>query len=430
MHAVRVFTQRHLGQIILRGTKVVAIVYRYHGKLSGVKIAEQTTRFSPSKSFTELLGMRFSFPLLLCVFVAAQHLKADAESQSDPRLRLAKALFRRAREINETTQDSGRDDSKDNENELSESERQRAQEQDTSEDIFVGSGNHEFESQGKSENSDSQGEETSGDGETSSNDAEEEDNSTSGDGDEGDDDADDEMEKSDDEDETEKSDNEEDDSSIERDTSETTEEASTEDTDSSAAGYMESEKASQRSDDTSGSGSGSAELADGIRQDSDESGSAGSGLQQLVQEGSSQDESSGGELATKEDHSSKKSDIVATPSGDSDDGNESGSADVIRKGIESLSRLLKPVASGYDFELYSGNAAKSENGSEAEGESEKGQNDDSQVTHIKQCKRVCEEPMTYDQCAVPRCNLKMGTIKDLCIYLCKHQTPVCRQECE
>ena len=399
-----------------------------------LKTAGQTTRFSPSKFFTELLGMRFSLPLLLCVFVAAQHLKADAESQSDPRLRLAKALFRRAREINETTQDSGRDDSKENENELSEGERQRAEEQDTSEDIFVGSGNHEFESQGKSENSDSQGEETSGDDEeTSRNDAEEEDNSTSGDGDEGDDDADDdETEKSDDddEDEKEKGDNDDDDSSIERDTSETTEEASTEDTDSSASGFMESENASQRSDDTSGSGSGSAELADGIRQDSDQSGSAESGLQQLVQEGSSQDESSGAGVATKKDHTSKKSDIVATPSGNDDDGNESGSADVIRKGIESLSRLLKPVASGYDFELYSGNAAKSENADEAQGESEKGENDDSQVTHIKQCKRVCEEPMTYDQCAVPRCNLKMGTIKDLCIYLCKHQTPVCRQQCE
>lgn len=381
----------------------------------------------------QIKGMRFSLPLLLCVFVAAQHLKADAKSQSDPRLRLAKALFRRAREINETTQDSGRDGSKDNENELSEGERQRAEEQDTSEDIFVGSGNHEFESQGKSENSDSQGEETSGDEETSTNDAEEEDSSTSGDGDEGDDDADDdEREKGDedDEDEKEKGDNDDDDSSIERDTSETTEEASTEDTDSSASGFMESENASQRSDDTSGSGSGSAELADGIRQDSDQSGSAGSGLQQLVQEGSSQDESSGAEVATKKDHTSKKSDIVATPSGDDDDGNESGSADVIRKGIESLSRLLKPVASGYDFELYSGNAAKSENADEAQGESEKGENDDSQITHIKQCKRVCEEPMTYNQCAVPRCNLKMGTIKDLCIYLCKHQTPVCRQQCE
>ena len=399
-----------------------------------LKTAGQTTRFPPSKFFTELLGMRLSLPLLLCVFVAAQHLKADEESQSDPRLRLAKALFRRAREINETTEDSGRDGSKDNENELSEGERQRAEEQDTSEDIFVGSGNHEFESQGKSENSDSQGEETSGDDEeTSRNDAEEEDNSTSGDGDEGDDDADDdEKEKSDDddEDEKEKGDNDDDDSSIERDTSETTEEASTEDTDSSASGFMESENASQRSDDTSGSGSGSAELADGIRQDSDQSGSGGSGLQQLVQEGSSQDESSGAEVATKKDHTSKKSDIVATPSGNDDDGNESGSADVIRKGIESLSRLLKPVASGYDFELYSGNAAKSENADEAQGESEKGENDDSQATHIKQCKRVCEEPMTYDQCAVPRCNLKMGTIKDLCIYLCKHQTPVCRQQCE
>ena len=365
--------------------------------------------------------MRFSLPLLLCVFVAVQQLKADAKSQSDPRARLAKALFRRAREINETTQHSGRDDLKDNQSELSEDEKQQAQEVDTAEDIFVGSGNHAFESQGKSDNSDSQGEETSGDQETSSNDAEEEDSSTSGDGDEGDDDDDDEKEKSDDDD---------DDSSIESDNSETIEEASAEDMDSSASGFMESELASKRSDDTSGSGSGSAELADSLSQESDQSGSAASGLQQLVQEGSSQEEFSGSEVETKEDNSSKKSDILATPSGDSADGNESGSAEVIRKGIESLSRLLTPVASGYDFELYSGNAAKSENGSEAEGETEKGESDDSRVTHIKQCKRVCEEPMTYDQCAVPRCDFKMGTIKDLCIYLCKHQTPVCRQECE
>ena len=148
------------------------------------------------------------------------------------------------------------------------------------------------------------------------------------------------------------------------------------------------------------------------------------------------DEASGVAVQSSENNveetASRKSEI-ATVSGESEDeDDDSGSAEVIKKGIESLSRLLTPVASGYEFELYSGSAAKhdKEQESQAEGESEKGESSDAEEVHVKQCKRVCEDPMTYEQCAVPRCDYKMGTIKDLCIYLCKHQTPVCRQECE
>ncbi|XP_068687927.1 uncharacterized protein [Montipora foliosa] len=356
-------------------------------------------------------GMRLCLPLLLCVIVAAQHLKADAKHRLDLRLRLGKALFRRAREINETAQvnDDKREDS---EGDLTEQERERAQEVDTAEDIFVGSGNHVFESQGKSDASDSKGEETSGDEDIASDDEAEDDrSSTSGDGDEGDEDDDDEKENSDDDD----------DNSIQRN-SETTEEASSEGVDSSGSALMENESASRRSHDTSGSGSGNEDQADSESQESDQSESVESST-----EGSSQDTSSG---SGKDTNVFKKSEIEATSSGESEDDDESGSAEIIRKGIESLSKLLKPVASGYEFELFSGKAPKNDKESEAEGESEKGERNDSEVTHVKQCKRVCEDPMTYNECAVPRCDYKMGTIKDLCIFLCKHQTPVCRQECE
>ena len=354
--------------------------------------------------------MRLSLPFLLCVFVAAQHYNAGADRFTDARYQLGRALLRRAREINET-QSNGDEPLEANENDMSEEERERVQQIDAQEDIFVGSGNHVYESQGKSENSDSRGEEASGDEE-----AEEDSNPTSGDSNEGNED-DDEEEKSDDDDDdgTEKK--------IEKET-ETTEED-----DSSGSGLIENENAARRTVDESGSGSGS-ELQD---DENDQSGSGESTIEELEPASGSQDEASGAEQETKEEVASKKSDIKEVPSGDSEDkAEDSGSAEVIRKGIESLSRLLTPIASGYDFELYSGNAPKNdkEKETEAEGESEKGYDDEKEEVHVKKCKRVCGDPMSYEQCAVPRCDYKMGTIKDLCIYLCKHQTPVCTQECE
>lgn len=355
--------------------------------------------------------MRLSLPFLLCVFVAALHFNADAERFSDARYQLGKALLRRAREINATGQSNG-DELEDNESDMSEEERERVQQIDAAEDIFVGSGNHLYENQGRSENSDSKGEENSGDEDIEADETEEVDSPTSGDGNEG----------NDDDDEEEKSEDDDDDSTEKKNDKETTE-----DDDSSGSGLIENENAARRSMDASGSGSGSEEQDD----DNDQSGSGESTIQELAPANTSQDEASGAAKETEED-ASKKSEIEEAPSGDSDDEEDSGSAEVIRKGIESLSRLLTPVASGYDFELFSGNAPKNdqEKESEAEGESEKGDNDATEETHVKQCKRVCEDPMTYEQCAVPRCDYKMGTIKDLCIYLCKHQTPVCRQECE
>lgn len=47
-----------------------------------------------------------------------------------------------------------------------------------------------------------------------------------------------------------------------------------------------------------------------------------------------------------------------------------------------------------------------------------------------QCHKTCSMPMTYHECAHPRCSLKVGTIKDLCFYLCKHQKERCEDVCE
>ena len=373
-------------------------------------------------------GMRSSLPLLLCVFATALQFSADAERSSDPRYQLGKVLLRRAREISETGKSNG-SELEDSDSEMSEEERQRVQQLDAAEDIFVGSGNHVYESQGKSETADAKGEETSGDEDVEANEAEEDKkNPTSGYGNDGDDD-------DDDDDEEEKSDDDDDDSTEKNSDKETAQDSSTsiEENDSSGSGgsgLIESGSAETRSMDTSGSGSESEDQAD----DNEQSGQSGSGqstIQELTPASTSQDETSGAAKETEEEDASKKSDIEEAPSGEGADEDDSGSTDVIRKGIESLSRLLTPVASGYDFELYSGKAPKSDKEeSEAEGESEKGDDTDSEVTHVKQCKRVCEDPMTYEECAVPRCEYKMGTIKDLCVYLCKHQTPVCRQQCE
>ena len=367
-------------------------------------------------------GMRLSLPLLLCVLATALQFSADAERSSDPRYQLGKVLFRRAREINETGQSNG-NELEDSDSEMSEEERERVQQLDATEDIFVGSGNHVYESQGKSETADAKGEETSGDEDVEANEEEEDEKSpASGDGDEGDDD--------DDDDEEEKSDDDDDDSTEKNNDKETAEDSSAEENDSSGSGLIESGNTASRSMDASGSGSASEEQDD----DSDKSGQSGSGestIQELAPASTSQDEASGAAKDTEAEEASKKSEIEEAPSGEGADEDDSGSADVIRKGIESLSRLLTPVASGYDFELYSGKTPKSDKEeSEADGESEKGDDTDAEETHVKQCKRVCEDPMTYEECAVPRCEYKMGTIKDLCFYLCKHQTPVCRQQCE
>ena len=351
-----------------------------------------------------------SLPFLLCVIVASLHYSTEAERFSNSRYLLGKALLRRAREINETKSNADV-----LEDEMLEEERERVLQTDAAEDIFVGSGNHVYESQGKSETSGSRREETSADAEE----AEESDSSpTSGDSNAGERGENDES----DEDEDEKSEDDDDDDGTETNKGQESQE-NTDDEDTSGSGLIESENAARRSSDISGSGSGSEQQND----DTEQSGSGESTTEEVAPAVTSQDEAS-----STEENASKKSEIE-TASGDSEDEDEeSGSAAVIKKGIESLSRLLTPVASGYDFELYSGNAAKNdkEEETEAEGESEKGFSSNTEEVHVKKCKRVCEDPMTYEQCAVPRCDYKMGTIKDLCIYLCKHQIPVCRQQCE
>ena len=360
--------------------------------------------------------MHWSLPVLLCVTIASLHYSTEAKRFSNSRYLLGKALLRRAREINE---------SKSNgdvlEDEMSEEEREKVLQTDALEDIFVGSGNHVYESQGKSETSGSRREETSASDESEADEAGENDSSpTSGDSNAGEGSDNDES----DEDENEKSEDDDDDDEDGTETKkdqESQENANDEDT--SASGLIESENAARRSPDISGSGSGSEQQNDATEQ----SGSGESTMEGAAPAAASQVEASG-----TDENAAKKSEID-TASGDSqDEDEESGSTDVIKKGIESLSRLLTPVASGYEFELYSGNTEKNdkEEETEAEGESEKGVSSDTEEVHVKKCKRVCEDPMTYEQCAVPRCDYKMGTIKDLCIYLCKHQTPVCRQQCE
>lgn len=360
--------------------------------------------------------MRWSLPLLLCVTIVSFHYSTEAERYSNPRYLLGKALLRRAREINETKNIGDV-----LEDEMSEEEREKVLQTDALEDIFVGSGSHVYESQGKSETSGSRREETSTSDESGAEKAEAEENDsspTSGDSNAGERGDNDES----DEDEDEKSEDDDDDETETKKDQESQESSNDEDT--SGSGLTESESAVKSSSDISGSGSGSEQQNDATEQ----SGSGESTIEKFASTAASQVEASG-----TEENAAKKSEIE-TASGDSqeDEDEESGSADVIKKGIESLSRLLTPVASGYDFELYSGNTAKNdkEEETEAEGESEKGVSSDSEEVHVKQCKRVCEDPMTYNQCAVPRCDYKMGTIKDLCIYLCKHQTPVCRQQCE
>ena len=230
---------------------------------------------------------------------------------------------------------------------------------------------------------------------------------------------------------------------------------------------------------SSGSGRASLEknlaLADSTQEADQTTAVEASGKEQTGSGVSTQPVASGEDKAglskPEELETSKKSDIQS--SGDSEE-DSSGSAEVIRKGMESLSRLLSPVASGYHFELYSGNSpqtkaieveggkamgesdveqvntkiatkdktksdnkkaknSKKENDIEEESE-DKDENelneDEMEPVKEKVCRKECHLPMTYEQCAVPRCAKKMGSIKDLCYWLCEHQNPVCEQKCE
>jgi len=61
-------------------------------------------------------------------------------------------------------------------------------------------------------------------------------------------------------------------------------------------------------------------------------------------------------------------------------------------------------------------------------------NDDEEETaggaSKKQCRKRCKTPLTFHQCAFPRCSQKLGTIKDLCFFLCKHQKTKCERVCD
>ena len=46
------------------------------------------------------------------------------------------------------------------------------------------------------------------------------------------------------------------------------------------------------------------------------------------------------------------------------------------------------------------------------------------------CRTVCAPLMDYETCAVPRCDYKLGSIKDLCQFLCHHQKEHCEEVCE
>ena len=70
--------------------------------------------------------------------------------------------------------------------------------------------------------------------------------------------------------------------------------------------------------------------------------------------------------------------------------------------------------------------------SEKQEESVKDEDDSKEDTADKKisCRTECTPPMDYETCAVPRCDYKLGSIKDLCQYLCRHQKEHCEEVCE
>ena len=76
-------------------------------------------------------------------------------------------------------------------------------------------------------------------------------------------------------------------------------------------------------------------------------------------------------------------------------------------------------------------SAKSEDDDDDDDDNDDGNDDEGQDNAQKVvCKRRCTPPMTFDQCANPRCAMKHSIVKELCYYLCKHQQIRCRETCE
>lgn len=48
----------------------------------------------------------------------------------------------------------------------------------------------------------------------------------------------------------------------------------------------------------------------------------------------------------------------------------------------------------------------------------------------KKCHQRCSMPMTFEQCALPRCSYKIRPIRTLCFSLCRNQKKRCVEVCE
>ena len=68
-------------------------------------------------------------------------------------------------------------------------------------------------------------------------------------------------------------------------------------------------------------------------------------------------------------------------------------------------------------------------GSAEQGSGDDSDDDDSNSKRVV-CKKRCATPMTYEECANPRCAMKHSIVKNLCYFLCKNQQVVCRNTCE
>ena len=99
-----------------------------------------------------------------------------------------------------------------------------------------------------------------------------------------------------------------------------------------------------------------------------------------------------------------------------DDGNEASNNDE-QNGRDSVQ------ASGDDDDK---NENSVNNDDDDDDDDDEGKNQAQKVV----CKRRCAPPMTFDQCANPRCAMKHNIVKELCYYLCKHQQVKCRETCE
>lgn len=133
---------------------------------------------------------------------------------------------------------------------------------------------------------------------------------------------------------------------------------------------------------------------------------------------------------------SKKHDILKDNTDDDKSGKHDDTEDEVDEQSENDAEGEEESGSGENEDDSSKIDDQTDNGNDDRGDENADKDEDNNDENGNQrsgkltCRKKCTIPLTFHKCAFPRCSMKMGSIKDLCFYLCKHQKEKCEDVCE